>query len=171
MKNKLIDSGIQQLNTGIEGEVPHNLAYRILVSDVVKINNTWQSIKIAKTLTSPTFKPLMRQRKAKNIISVGEKTPTKMFYYPILSVIEANGNSANIKTVYKEIENSLVFTTQDITLAGGGSKQEPLWRITVRWAKEELIQKGIIKRNSPKGIWEMTPAGKKWFGKQKGLNS
>lgn len=165
MRKTLIDKGIESLRDGLEGDVPQNLAYRILVSDVAKLNSTWQSIKLARKLTSPDFKPLVRQAKGAKVLTVGRKTPTKMFFYPILSYIDSNNNSVDIKKIYRHIQDTQVFTTSDLELCGG-SKNEPRWKITVRWAKEELIQKGLLKRKSLRGMWEMTAAGKKWFRNQ-----
>lgn len=162
MKNTLIDQGLQQLNMGLENPVPQNLAYRIFVADVAKATTTWNSIKLAKMLGSKKFKPLTKQRKGIQVLSVGKKTPTKLYYFPILSYLIENGLKGTVSAIYKHVEANQVFTTVDLEYVGG-TKTEPRWKVTVRWAKEELIAKGFIKRKSPRGVWEMTKAGEKWF--------
>lgn len=169
MKRSLIDEGLSKLEYGIESDVPQNLLYKILVSDVAKLSTTWRSIKIADVLASPTFKPLTRQPKGRGQLAIGAKTPTKLFYYPILSHLYEQGGSSKISHVYRHVEANQIFTTEDIEVIGG-AKQEPRWCVTLRWAKEELIQKGLIRRKSVRGVWELTAAGMRWFEKnvQKG---
>ena len=162
MKNTLIDQGLQQLNMGLESPVPQNLAYRIFVADVAKATTTWNSIKLAKILASKKFKPLTKQRKGVKVLSIGKKTPTKLYYFPILSYLMDNNLQGDIQSLYRHIEGNQVFTTADLEYVGG-AKSEPRWKTTLRWAKEELITKGFIKRKSPRGIWEMTKAGQKWY--------
>jgi len=40
------------------------------------------------------------------------------------------------------------------------------WRNTAQWCKNTLMQEGLLKSDSPKGIWEITEKGveylKKW---------
>jgi len=164
MKNTIIDAAIEQLEKGLEEPIPQNLVYRILVADVAKVSSTWNSIKLAKVIASSKFKPLTKQPKSKKVLSIGMKTPTKMYYYPILNYLSVNNLSANIKYIYGHLEDTQVFTTSDLELVGG-VKSEPRWKSTVRWAKHELIEKGFLKRKSLRGTWEMTKSGHRWYVK------
>lgn len=164
MKRSLIDEGLSKLEYGIESDVPQNLVYKILVSDVAKLSTTWRSIKIADIIAAPKFKSLTRQPKGRRQLAVGAKTPTKLFYYPILSHLYESGGASLIAHVYDHVESNQIFTTEDIEVVGG-AKQEPRWRVTLRWAKEELIQKGFIRRKSARGVWALTAAGMRWFEK------
>jgi len=165
MKTKLIDEGLAALKHGIESPVPENLTYRILIADVGKLTNTWNSIKISKIISSPGFKPLVAQEVGvKRILNVNQKTPTHLFYYPILAVLQEVVGPCSVNNVYAFIEHNQVLTTRDLDLVGG-KKAEPLWKVTVRWAKEELTHKGFITRNAKRGYWELTHEGRDWLKK------
>lgn len=163
MKTKLIDEGLACLKHGIKTPIPENLTYRILIADVGKLTNTWNSIKIAKVISSADFKPLVEQDNIpRRIINVKQKTPTHLFYYPILSALLESEGPRAVKQVYDAIAENQVLSVRDLDLVGG-VKAEPLWKVTVRWAKEELVTKGFIKRISKRGYWELTTEGRDWL--------
>jgi Mrr N-terminal domain len=163
MKTQLIDEGLAFLKHGIKNPIPENLTYKILIADVGKLTNTWNSIKIAKIISSPEFEPLVpAEQGAKRLLDVEQKTPTHLFYYPILSELLSTQGPCSIKQIYNSIQHNQVLTLRDLALVGG-KKSEPLWKVTVRWAKEELVSKGFIRRHAKRGYWELTDEGRQWL--------
>jgi Mrr N-terminal domain len=41
------------------------------------------------------------------------------------------------------------------------SAREPRWRNLARWERNQMIKEGLLKRDSPYGIWELTERGMK----------
>jgi restriction system protein len=44
---------------------------------------------------------------------------------------------------------------------GGGLT--PRWRNTAQWARNSLREEGLIRDDSPRGIWEITDKGRQWL--------
>jgi len=135
-----------------------------LVSDISQLRQTIRSVSLADKLNSKNFKPLGKSKKSKESIrsKFDQKTPTQMFYYPVLEYLASNNRVANIKDIYLHLEMNMPFTPYDLTMTSG-TKNEKKWRVTLRWAKEELIQKGLLKRVTGRGEWELTSSGYRWF--------
>lgn len=144
--------------------IPSNFAYVALVDDLRAAKSTWRSANLASKLNAKNFKPLSKKNKVQRAgrIGINEKTPTHMFYYPILEYMASNSRQVMIKDMYRHLETTFNFTNVDLETMGG-TKNEPRWKVTLRWAKEELIEKGLIKRSGTRGKWELTSAGYRWF--------
>ena len=52
------------------------------------------------------------------------------------------------------------ITDADLTLKR--KTGENVWTNTIQWARMKLVQRGCID-NSSRGVWAITPAGKKWL--------
>jgi hypothetical protein len=33
------------------------------------------------------------------------------------------------------------------------------WRNAVQWERNEMVREGLLKNDSPRGVWELTPKG------------
>ena len=64
------------------------------------------------------------------------------------------GGSARKIEVEDEMERRLrgILTDADYELVGEGI---PRWRKSAEWMRYHLVQEGILKANSPRGIWEL----------------
>ena len=36
----------------------------------------------------------------------------------------------------------------------------PRWRNAAQWARNSMVQEGLLRNDSPRGIWEITDAGR-----------
>jgi len=39
----------------------------------------------------------------------------------------------------------------------------PRWRNAAQWARNSMVQEGLLRDDSPRGIWEISEAGKRWL--------
>jgi hypothetical protein len=90
-------------------------------------------------------------------------TPVKAYWRPILqTLIEMSGRGRRervIDLVGKKMKD--IFTPAD-------SKKLPeskyiRWENRVAWQASNMRREGYIKKDSPRGIWEITDAGRKWL--------
>lgn len=96
----------------------------------------------------------------------GEKTPEHEFYIPILKVLEEEGGSANIRIVLRKVGLMMPnrFTSKDKEILPSQSTCTR-WYNTAQWARNTLKTKGLLKSNSPRGLWEITPKGRDYLDK------
>jgi restriction system protein len=46
-------------------------------------------------------------------------------------------------------------------------REMPRWRNTAQWARNTIAKEGLLKADSPRGIWEISEAGRQWLAQQK----
>ncbi len=90
----------------------------------------------------------------------GEQIPTDAFRLPILEVLEELGGKAPANKVIERVKQKVVHLLKP-------ADYEPLpsgairWRKKAEWTRYNLVREGLMKKDSPRGIWEISPLGRK----------
>lgn len=104
---------------------------------------------------------VIKQPKALYQPKKGERTGEDAFYMSILIVLDELGGRAHCQKVFKKLEQLIgdQFTEKDWETMPSDDK-EIRWINTARWTRQRLVNDGLLANNSPRGIWEITPAGR-----------
>jgi restriction system protein len=104
------------------------------------------------------------RRPGKSRLPRGLRTPEDAFRRPILEALVELGGTAPIGKVLDLVGEKMkaVLTKYDL---------EPLpsdprsirWRNTAQWCRHTLVREGLMKSDSPHGIWEISESGRKWL--------
>jgi len=97
----------------------------------------------------------------------GLKTPQSAYCVPILRALVALGGEANLEAVLEHVRATLAdqLNTYDLdTLADGKTVR---WINTAHWARNALREEGLIRDDTPRGVWSISDAGRKWLDAQK----
>jgi hypothetical protein len=88
-----------------------------------------------------------------------DRTPEKAYHIPILEALEQLGGRGYVHQVldivYERMKDRLTEDDLKPLPSGRGLR----WRNTAMWARVILVQNGLLKQDSPKGIWELSQAG------------
>ena len=96
-------------------------------------------------------------------------TPVGAYWIPTLEAVEELGGRAASEQVISLVGKKLsqVLTPADKELLPSGV--DVRWQNRVAWQRANMKQRGLLRDDSPRGIWEITEAGKQWLQKQKQL--
>ncbi|MGQ9729940.1 MAG: winged helix-turn-helix domain-containing protein [Candidatus Zipacnadales bacterium] len=88
----------------------------------------------------------------------GELLPEREYVFPILRALKNAGGSAPPRKVLAQVERDVghQLTPLDRTRLKNGQIR---WETRARWVRYHLVNAGLLSPNSPRGIWEITPAG------------
>jgi hypothetical protein len=101
----------------------------------------------------------MKTRIIKQHIQKGLKTPEIAYRKPILEAIYELGGKASVAEILKNVEIKMKSLLNDFDYQRLPSG-ETRWSNTAKWERKTLVKKeGLLKTNSPKGIWELTEKG------------
>lgn len=94
----------------------------------------------------------------------GLRTPEEAFRRPILETLAELGGRAKVGEVLERIGTRMksLLTPYDHE----SLRSDPdivRWRNTAQWCRLALVQEGLMRRDSPRGIWEISEAGRKWL--------
>lgn len=100
------------------------------------------------------------------VVQRGLKTPQEAFYTPILqALVEMNGRGKTAKVVDR-VGEIMAGILNDFDRERLETDNRLRWRSTTEWARNELKVRGLIKRDSPRGTWEISEAGREYLKQQ-----
>ncbi|MGA9380212.1 MAG: winged helix-turn-helix domain-containing protein [Phormidium sp.] len=90
----------------------------------------------------------------------GKRTPNSAYYLPILKVIADFGGAAKTGDVLSRVEKLMSSILKEVDYQMMPSApQTPRWNNSARWARQEMVNQGLLKSGSPTGIWEISDKG------------
>jgi hypothetical protein len=98
------------------------------------------------------------RKKGVKRIARGERTAQEDFRPPILQALYESGGSGKTAEVLDrigEILGSKLTNADRAELTHG----EIRWRNTAQWERNVMVEEGLLKKNSPHGVWELTEKG------------
>ncbi len=97
----------------------------------------------------------------------GMRTPESQYRVPILRVLSEMGGSAKASDILERVGEIMKPQLKKVDfepLASG--PDNPRWRNAAQWARNSMVNQGFLKRDSPRGVWEITEAGRQWLNEQ-----
>lgn len=92
------------------------------------------------------------------------RTPDKAYFIPILKVLDEMGGSATTKELRPRLEKMMKPILNEADYAPSSSNpQHPIWWDRARWARLELVRSGLVKKDSPQGVWEISRKGRTYL--------
>ena len=99
-------------------------------------------------------------------LAKGLRTPESAFIIPILRALDDLGGSATMAKVLEKVAAAMNAQFKEVDLLSLKSDPgRPRWNNTAQWARNTMADNGLLKKNSPRGIWEITAAGKEHLNK------
>lgn len=102
------------------------------------------------------------RRKARRLPR-GEKTPQEDFYLPILAALKEMGGRGRTKEVIERVEQMIQDRLRDMDWEMLSDGRSIRWRNAAMWARYDMVQKGLLASDSPRGIWEIMEAGRAYL--------
>ena len=143
--------------------VERTIAMKKCMEHVKALRKEWATI---ETISIPR-KHAIKNKKASpsTRIKKGEMTPDKDYVIPILGVLEAMGGRGEVKDVISHLYDVMKWQFKPVDLTPLSSSGENRWIKTANWARYNMKEGGLLKSNSPRGIWEISEKGREYLKK------
>ncbi len=83
------------------------------------------------------------------------KTPTAILREHILQALKKLGGSAKVADVIEEMTRQLEGNLLPGDMEWREATNEPAWQNNTKWARFQMAKDGVLRRGSPRGIWEL----------------
>ncbi|GIW83286.1 MAG: hypothetical protein KatS3mg105_5093 [Gemmatales bacterium] len=94
----------------------------------------------------------------------GQRTPEQEYYVPILRALDDLGGSAPLGDVLDRVHEMMRDILRDVDFQPLASDPAlPRWRNAAQWARNSMCREGLLKNDSPRGIWEISEAGRRYL--------
>ena len=102
-------------------------------------------------------------KQIKRKIKKGIKTPQSQYRIPILQVLTELGGRGEVNEILEKVYEKMkdILNKVDLELLPSGTDYR--WRNTAQWARNTMVNEGLLRNNSPHGIWEITEKGKNYL--------
>lgn len=102
----------------------------------------------------------------------GQRTPEADYYLPILQTLDAMGGSGKVSTVLDAVGKIMQPVLKEIDHDPLASDpRNTRWHNTAQWARHSLVQEGLLKSDSRRGIWEISEEGRAWLKRHGGRDN
>ena len=92
-------------------------------------------------------------------------TPRAAFLRPILKALNEMGGSARMSDVLTRVEQLIRGVLKKVDYEPLPADGMLRWSKSAQWERYSMVKEGLLKSNSPHGIWEITEAGRKALNK------
>jgi len=101
----------------------------------------------------------------------GLKTPEEEYKIPILEALNELGGSARMKDVLKIVRSKMKDILNDFDMKPLPSTPAAIrWENTAQWARNTMVNEGLLAKNSPHGVWEISNKGRLYLQKSVSKN-
>lgn len=114
-------------------------------------------------VTPPPTPPTPPKGEGAKRAKSGEITPRTSYTLPILEALIDMGGSGRMIKVLDRVLNKMRDTLKPKDFDKVPSGTSIRWRNRAQWVRHRLINEGYLKKDSPRGIWEITDAGRKLY--------
>ena len=106
-------------------------------------------------------KTAQKQRQNLGRLKRGMRTREEAYYVPILQVLSEMGGSGKVAEVLDRVGKKMkgVLKKPDYESLASGTDSFR-WRNTAQWARHSMVNEGLLKKDSPRGVWEISEKGK-----------
>jgi len=127
---------------------------------VSALREEWLKMAVPAT-KKPEKKEKPVSRKMTKMLKQGLRTPNDAFFLPILQTLVQLGGSGRVQTVLEVLEELMRDQLNKYDYQSLPSDPKIIrWRNNAQWARWKLVQEGLLADDSPRGIWEITEAGR-----------
>jgi len=91
----------------------------------------------------------------------GLRTPEAAYREPILRVLAEMGGSGRIGDVLERVGQIMKPVLKEVDYDPLASDPDlPRWRNAAQWARATMVKEGLLKADSPRGVWEISDKGR-----------
>ncbi|MFW6116702.1 MAG: winged helix-turn-helix domain-containing protein [bacterium] len=98
-------------------------------------------------------------QKGKRRLRRGQKTPQQAYHRPVLEALQELGGSGRVHDVLALVEKKVRGLLGSIDYEKLPSGSSVRWQNTAQWARLDLVKEGLLKSDSPPGVWELSERG------------
>jgi len=90
----------------------------------------------------------------------GLRTPEDAYVRPILCVLARRGGFGQVGELLEEVREEMKGLLRDVDFEPLASDR---WRNAAEWARNSMVNEGLLKSGSPRGVWEISDTGREYL--------
>ncbi len=99
------------------------------------------------------------QKRRHSRLGHGLKVPQGDFRNPILMVLQEMEGRGHAREVLKAVERRMSNRLSHVDYQILPSGQQKRWEKSANWERQQMVNDGLLRNDSQRGVWELTEAG------------
>ena len=135
---------------------------------LVELRREWQTLATGFNVDEDEDEQQKAARRDFGRLQRGVRTPEEAFRLPILQALAKMGGAVKVRDVLVQVERLMRnrLSTADYQHLPS-TPNTPRWSNTAQWARNSMVQEGLLRNDSPRGTWEISETGKAQLAAQK----
>lgn len=135
---------------------------------VATLRQEWQALAALGDQQESAATKAARQNLGK--LRKGLRTPEEAYRKPILEALDELGGQASVGEVLELVFKKMQGRLNEYDLQPLASDAEnPRWRNAAQWCRNTMVQEGLLRTDSPRGEWAISPDGRDWLRRKGGM--
>jgi restriction system protein len=131
---------------------------------LVELRREWQTLSTAFDVAEDEDEQQKASRRDLGRLQRGVRTPEETFRRPILQVLADMGGSGKVRDVLTQVEKMVRAELSEADYQHlPSTPNTPRWYNTAQWARNSMVQEGLLRDDSPRGTWEISEAGRRYL--------
>jgi restriction system protein len=127
----------------------------------VALRREWETLAVSQTDEAEGSEEQI-QRRDLGRLRRGLRTPEQAYYRPILQVLVELGGRAQMGSILDRVGEVMEGVLREVDYQPLASDPDlPRWRNAAQFARYSMVQDGLLRNDSPRGIWEITDEGRR----------
>lgn len=125
---------------------------------VAALHQEWETF-FPPQQSSSEEESMRTERRNLGRLQRGIRTPEIEFRQPILHALNELGGSAKLQDILVRVEQLMKGKLKELDYEKLSSNTHR-WRNTAQWTRNSMVKEGLLKQDSPWGMWEITEAAR-----------
>lgn len=128
---------------------------------IAALRKEWGALAVAFDPHSEASEQERAARRDFGRLQRGVRTPEEAFRLPILQTLVHMGGSGKVRDVLARVEKLVKPELSEADYQHlPSTPNTPRWYNTAQWARNSMVQEGLLRADSPRGTWEISEAGR-----------
>jgi len=145
----------------VEEAVAHARSITAFRDELAAMQAKWDELAEQFTVAEEEEEAIDGGRRNLGRLQRGLRTPEHAFRMPILQALVELGGNGSVSDVLDHVETVMKPKLKDVDFEPLASDPNNLrWRNTAQWSRNIMVNEGLLKSDSPRGVWEITDKGR-----------
>ena len=134
-----------------------------LREEIRAVRRRWRALSEAFDPEADDDETTKAERRNLGRLQRGVRMPEDAYRLPILQALAGMGGSGRVRDVLKKVEESMHGSLSEVDYEPLPSNPDmPRWYNTAQWCRLSLVKEGLLRDNSPRGVWEISDQGRQY---------
>ena len=103
------------------------------------------------------------KKRKQRTLSQGTKTHNSEYRIPILQILIDFGGRGKVNEILERVYEKMKDVLNSFDLEVLPSGFDVRWRNAAQWERNTMVNQGLLEKDFPRGIWEITESGKNYL--------